>query len=128
MTAILTEYSLSQFIGTFNYWQGNYPFKYTDGVRHLAEAGRAYWLLDAIGSWQFDKRVSRDESLAGYQFWTLTVREDRSALLVCKRDQDDIVIEQEIPFTDFPLKNIRLYLIGMSWYRDGGVLMLPSEY
>jgi hypothetical protein len=121
--------NLGQFTGTLNYWrQPRHPFKYTDGVKFLAERGRAYWLLDAISSWQLESSIRRDESLAEYQFWTLTVRDDGSALLTCERDQDDIVIEQKIPFTDFPLKEIRLYLVGMNWYRDGGVLMLPSEY
>lgn len=121
--------NLGQFIGTENYWTNPmYPFKYTDGVKYVAENGQAYWLLDAIASWQLESKLRRDKSLGEYQFWTLTVREDRSALLTCERDQDESVIEQEIHFTDFPLQKLRLYLVGMNWYRDGGVLMLPSEY
>lgn len=55
------------------------------------------------------------------QFWKLTVHEDRSATLICERDQGDVAIEQQIPFTDFPLAEIKLYL-------QEGVLLLPSEY
>ena len=121
--------NLGQFIGTENYWTNPmYPFKYTDGVKYVAENGQAYWLLDAIASWQLESKIRRDKSLGEYQFWTLTVREDRSALLTCERDHDESIIEQEIHFTDFPLQKLRLYLVGMNWYRDGGVLMLPSEY
>ncbi|BCU14760.1 DUF6876 family protein [Microcystis aeruginosa] len=39
---------------------------------------------------------------------------------------DDIACEQKIPFTDFPIQEIRLYLVNMG--SGGGVLMLPSEY
>ena len=121
--------NLGQFIGTENYWTNPmYPFKYTDGVKYVAENGQAYWLLDAIASWQLESKVKRDKALGEYQFWTLTVGDDRSAILTCERDKGDVVVEQEIPFTDFPLQKLRLYLVGMNWYRDGGVLMLPSEY
>jgi len=55
------------------------------------------------------------------QFWKLTVNEDRSALLICERDRGDLVVSQEISFTDFPLKQITLYF-------ERGVLLLPSEH
>ena len=55
------------------------------------------------------------------QFWTLTVNQDDSARLVCERDADDIVVEQEIPLTDFPLPELKFFL-------ERGVLLLPSEH
>ena len=55
------------------------------------------------------------------QFWKLVVNDDRSALLVCERDEGDVAVSQEIPFTDFPLKQVRLYF-------QNGVVLLPSEY
>ena len=55
------------------------------------------------------------------QFWNLQVKPDNSAVLTCERDKDDIALTQEIEYTDFPLKNVRLYLTNR-------VLMLPSEY
>nr|WP_193565343.1 DUF6876 family protein [Microcystis aeruginosa] len=59
------------------------------------------------------------------QFWKLKVNPDNSAVLTCERDTDDIACEQKIPYTDFPIKEIRLYLINMG--SGGGVLMLPSS-
>ena len=38
----------------------------------------------------------------------------------------EVACEQKIPFTDFPIQEIRLYLVNMG--NGGGVLMLPSEY
>jgi hypothetical protein len=117
----LTEADLAQFTGTSTYYQHPLGIQYTDGVYFLAERGGAYWLIDAIASWQGDSRVSRDPMLQQIQFWKLTVNDDQSALLVCERDEGDVAVSQEIPFTDFPLKEVKLYL-------QNGVVLLPSEY
>ena len=98
-----------------------FGLKYTDGVQYLAEYGGAYWLIDAIESWQIDSRISGDPMLQSIQFWKLKVNDDDSAQLVCERDTDDVVVSQDIAYTDFPLKQITLYC-------QQGVLMLPSEY
>lgn len=41
----------------------------TEGVMFLANAARAYWLLDAIASYQCEKRVIAE----AFQAWTLKV-------------------------------------------------------
>ena len=117
----LTHNDLSQFIGTTKYYQNIFGLKYTDGVQYLAEHGEAYWLIDAISSWQSHSKISNDPMLQSIQFWKLIVNDDSSAQLVCERDKDDVVISQDIAYTDFPLNQITLY------YQQG-VLMLPSEY
>lgn len=117
----LTEADLAQFIGTTTYYQHPFGIQYTDGVQYLAENGKAYWLIDAIASWQFNSKVRNDRMLQEIQFWKLIVHEDRSATLVCERDEGDSVVTQMIPFTDFPLQRITLYV-------QEGVILLPSEY
>jgi len=117
----LTEADLSQFTGTSQWYTHPLGLLYTDGVLYLAERGGAHWLLDAIASWQLDPRVRDDRILKQIQFWKLTVNPDRSAVLICERDSDDVAVTQEIPFTDFPLKSVTIYC-------QGGVLLLPSEY
>lgn len=113
--------NLSNFTGTENYYcNKNYPFEYTDGIKYLVENGGCYWLLDAIVSWQKEPIVKGDSGLNQIQFWRLIVNPDNSAVLTCERD-DEPVITQQIPFTDFPLEEITLYLCD-------GVLLLPSEY
>jgi hypothetical protein len=105
---------LAQCIGTENYWKSNLlSFQYTDGIKFLHESCEAYWLLIAIASHK------RKEP---FQLWELKVNKDHSAILTMKEDseQPDLV-KQEIGFTDFPLDEIKLYLID-------GVLLLPSEY
>jgi hypothetical protein len=139
---ILRAEDLTQFTGTLNYWRISplYPFLCTDGVRYLAQQGCAFWLLDAIASWQTEPKVRDDQSLRDIQFWRLSVKPDQSALLICERDQGDKVVTQAIDWTDFPLPQIKLYLCNMGcfWAHDRangsrdtddyGVLILPSEY
>jgi hypothetical protein len=125
----LTTADLEQFSGTEKYYRSNfYPFVYTEGVQYMAEHGGAYWLLDAIASWQVEEKIKGDKELGSIQFWKLTVNADSNAVLVCERDLDDVVVEQKIPHTDFPLKNIKLYLTKMAFGREHAVMLLPSEY
>ena len=117
----LQQSDLSQFTGTINYYRHWLGIYYTDKVRYVAEHGEAHWLIDAIASWHNDPQIKNDPMLQGIQFWRLRVNEDGSAALTCKRDQDNIVITQDIPLTDFPLPEVTLYLAQK-------VLMLPREY
>jgi hypothetical protein len=111
---------LESFTGTENHYK-RLGILYTDGVKYLADEGEAYWLIDAIASCQFSPTVKNDPMLQEIQFWNLQVKPDNSAVLTCERDEDDIALTQDIPYTDFPLENVRLYLANR-------VLMLPSEY
>ncbi len=119
ITTQLQQSDLSQFTGTLNYYRHWLRLMYTDGVKYLTEKGGAYWLLDAIASHQPD--VLKDPMLQEIQFWKLKVNADQTAKLICERDTDDVFLTQDIGFTDFPLDEIKLYLVS-------GVLMLPSEY
>lgn len=113
--------NLQQFTGSetiYRHWLG---ILYTEGVKYLAEEAGAYWLIDAIASWQPSPQVKQDPMLQEIQFWKLRVNPDNSAVLTCERDSDDVALTQEIEFTDFPLEEVRLYL-------SNRVLMLPSEY
>ena len=113
--------NLEQFTGTERYYKHWLGILYTDGVKYLAEEAGAYWLIDAIASWQASPKVKRDRMLQRIQFWKLRVNPDNSAVLVCERDSDDVALTQEIEYTDFPLESVTLYLSEC-------VLMLPSEY
>ena len=90
---------------------------YTDGAQYVAEAGGAYWLLDAIVSHQLEPHVRREP----FQVWTLEVGDDRAAVLRCEDGDGGLVVIQAIPFTDFPLPEIELWL-------QNNVIFLPSEY
>jgi hypothetical protein len=118
MTKTLTEGDLHQFTGSENWYRHGLVRKvvYTDGAKHVADAGGAYWLLDEIAFAQCDKRIAAEE----FQVWTLTVR-GSSASLSCADGNGNTVYRKEIEYTDFPLPEITL------WFTDNTVL-LPSEY
>ena len=92
----------------------NYP-TITDGVKAIADAAGCYWLLDIIGSHQ-----SNDKLDPNFQVWKLVVKPDRSAAVRGYNDKTRIITEK-IEWTDFPLDELKLYLIG-------NVILLPGEY
>jgi len=61
------------------------------------------------------------------QFWTLKVngcpdgQHFESATVVCERDSGDIAFQQTIEATDFPLREIEIWV-------GNGVMYLPSEH
>jgi hypothetical protein len=109
---------LGQFNGSENlYRHALTGFLYTDGVRHVAEAGGAYWLIDAILITARHKRRLRGEA---FQLWELKVREG-VGMLTCRADSGEPALyRQRIPYTDFPLPYLMLYL-------ENQTLCLPSE-
>lgn len=118
----LSQDDLAQFSGSEEFYKHLNGLIYTQGIQFLAEKSGAHWLIDAIASYQADKRIRRNAGLLGFQLWELTVYEDKSALLTLRRDTGELpTISQTMEYTDFPLKEIPLYVCN-------GTLLLPSEY
>lgn len=119
-TKTLNAKDLLQFSGSENWYRHSLNRKvlYTDGAQYLAEHGGAYWLLDSIAIAQAHIQAVKAEE---FQVWTLKVNPDSSALLTCDDGNGHVVYDQSIPFTDFPLPEIKLF------FRDN-VIMLPGEY
>jgi hypothetical protein len=128
------ESELKCFTGSEDYYRDMMGVFHTDGVQYLAEHAGAFWLIDAIVSHQSNPKVRREE----FQVWRLIKtpnRIDIAAVLICTDGGKDelpgegVIARQEIPYTDFPLSEIRLYLENGSL--DGKnvhkILMLPSE-
>lgn len=88
----------------------------TDGVLMLAEAAGCYWLLDVIGSHQSNRKLDKS-----FQVWKLTVDTENDSAVVQGYNDTTLVVTQKIPYTDFPLEELKLYLMD-------GVILLPSEY
>lgn len=126
---MLNKEDLEQFTGStqwYKHWTGR--LIYTEGVHYVAEHGGqhgAYWLVDAIASWQTHKRIRSNPLLQEFQLWTLKVKEKdgrRSAVLTMQADSDQgSIIRQRIELTDFELDELTLYV-------EGDTLLLPSEH
>ena len=113
------EQQLQQFIGTEQYYRISPSAVLTDGAKFLADEAGAYWLMDAIASYlpQFS---GREEFIVA----KLNVAASK-ADLVLDNGNGHVLDSQHIEYTDFPLPSITLYC---SWFGDGWVAMLPSEY
>ncbi len=97
---------------------------FTDGVNQVRTDADAFWLVDAIASHQKTEE---------FQIWELKVNSDKSAVLTMKEDSGrPELVRQEIPYTDFPLDEIKFY-VELGGYGTADhwtpclVLMLPSE-
>ncbi len=109
---------LSQFYGTENIYKNIFGFRYTDGIKFLAEECGAYWLIDLVASYQ-PKLRKKSQRLGEFQLWTLKVNGSK-AVAVCQEDSDTPnVVSQRIPYTDFPET--------ISFYVCDGTMMLKSE-
>src|ERR1700682_5270550 len=124
---------LENFTGSLTQYRSAFGMRYTEGVRHLLKeskgvvgvngqaCGGALWLLDTITFSQAKARKACD----GFQLWTLTVKNDGAgpgATLTCREDSDkEPVITEKIGHTDFPLPEVKLYVID-------SVALLPDEY
>ena len=115
---------LSGFTGTEEFYK-NPMFPgccYTEGVKFLARECQAYWLIDAVFSYVGKLRKHDD------WFYPVKLEERENDWLLRIGDIDNpLKIEQVIEFSDFPLKDLKLFLAnnegGLGW-----TLMLPSEY
>ena len=130
-TQRLTHADLQQFTGDLEryFHPLNRNVIYTPGVKYLAEAGQAYWLIDAVasyfGSSVMKAAMQKDSRLRSMQFWRLTVS-DQSAVLIAEADAgEEPFVRQEIPYTDFPLDKVEIWagFDGNRW-----TLYLPSEH
>jgi hypothetical protein len=114
---------LASFTGTIN-WYRHWTnlIAYTDGVKAMAETAQAYWLIDAIASHQINPKVAQHD----FQVWTLTVNDNRTAILEMREDSDKpVIVLQKLEYTDFPFGTFKLWVEGSGRER---VLLLPNEH
>ncbi|HUN95499.1 MAG TPA: hypothetical protein VMU69_04575 [Bradyrhizobium sp.] len=119
-TKTLNKGDLRQFTGSETWWRHGLvrDVVFTDGAKYVADAGGAYWLLDAIA---FAQRGDKAVAAAEFQVWKLTVKADRTGTLVCEDGNCNAVYTQALDYTDFPLEEISLYFTDKT-------ILLPSEY
>jgi len=122
------EAELPHFTGTENWHRLNYPwlrrqFLLTDGAKYLADTAKCYWLFDLIASHFANRRVMAEP----FQVWVMHIDlEQRKGEIVADDGDGKLVASQQIPYTDFPLADLTLYVTNDDF--NGIVVMLPSEY
>jgi hypothetical protein len=123
LTAQEFQSALRNYSGSENLYFDKTPLgriEYTDGIRFLRQNGCA-WLIDAIASYQTHDFKAADDR----QFWKLRVDlVTRSAKLICDDGIDNVRVTQDIPYTDFLLSQLDIY-VEIS---ERVFLCLMSEY
>jgi len=128
-TVATIQQNMAHATGTMTYYRTMLSeVVYTDGVRQLARDADAYWLIDAIMSYQ--PEIKDGTRLSEFQLWTLNVLEDRRAILECREDSNrKPIFAQAIDYTDFPLDATRFYVEpGQVGDKAVRVILLPSEH
>jgi hypothetical protein len=97
---------------------------YTAGIKYTADTGHAYWLIDAIVSHQGNPKARAEE----FQVWILRVDLQKHTAILTMTDgnTDKPIIEQAIPYTDYPDDYFEAYLVRTPG--SPAVLMLTTEY
>ena len=129
----ITNGTLRQFTGSENFYRHSLmrAVIFTEGCAFLSLNG-ASWLVDEIAIAQHAKALIGEQ----FQSWKLLVnQESRSALLLATDGGAALnargepiyreLYRKTIPYTDFPVEEIRLYVCSNG---DGKTIMLASEY
>ena len=117
-TPALTQSELDGFHGSEAVYSNPLTnrYVYTEGVRFLARRAGAFWVIDLVLSHQHSPRVRRE----AFQVWRLTVNGGKGVVVCSDGNSDDPIATQNVPFTDFPLSEVTVWL-------EHDILMLPSE-
>lgn len=115
---------LKQFSGseTFYEFPLNKKIVFTEGVKYLADVGKAHWLLGEVALGFFPKIVKRGMSVVDLEVFTETFKAKLTL-----RDGDGRVLEtKEVDYTDFPIEGVTTIWVIYDGLRY--TIMLPTEY
>jgi len=111
----------AQFTGTehhYKHFATNY--KYTDGVKGLADKAQCWWLIDDLAiEAQHSTAVPKDD----ISFAVLTVNKDKSATLIVQKDKNDtIYLTKKYTWVNFPVG------VFPNLWLQNDVIFLSDEY
>jgi hypothetical protein len=113
------ELNLKQFTGTEQYHRFHSSTVLTDGALYLAEVARCFWLMDVFASHLSE--ISTDHGLTCLKLKLV----GEGASVVIDDGDENILAQQVIEYTDFPLEQFTLFAC---WTNEHWVIMLTSEY
>ena len=116
----ITHNDLEQFSGTEKYYR-YHSLLLTDGAFYLAEKAECFWLMDVIWSHAVENQWFGKEDFITCK---LTVQ-DNAGEIVFDEGNGNVLVTQHVPFTDFPLDHVQLYIVRGDCNL---VVMLPGEY
>ena len=113
------QLQLRHFTGTERYHRYHSGTVLTDGALYLAEVAKCFWLMDVFATHLSE--ISTDHGMACLKL----KRIGEGAQVVIDDGDENILAQQDIQFTDFPLEEIMLFAC---WNGQFWVIMLTSEY
>ena len=114
---------LNNFSGTERYYRITPDTVITDGAKFVADNGEAYWLMTTIASYL--PEFTEKETFIVATLQVTRTATSSHAILKLDDGNDNILAEQFIEYTDFPLDVIKLYAC---YAGDMWVIMIPREY
>ena len=126
-THTIDETELEQFTGSEHLyrWSAITRSLLTDGTKYLADTAGAYWLFDAIDSHLTTRGLTENTEFVVARLVRTPGEHATDAELLLDDGNGVIFATQKIPFTDFPLPEVKTYA---AWNGQGWTHMLPSEY
>jgi hypothetical protein len=115
------EDGLAGFYGTEQYHNHFGRLLMTDGVQWLATNAEAYWLMDIVASILHLPKIRKNSFIS----IKLVKNKNGSALFTADDGNDNVLYDQDIEYTDFPLDKVTMFMVDVEKFK---VLMLPSEY
>ena len=116
-TATNANDKFSQHTGSAIFYKTNFGHIITEGAQDLCADCESFWFIDIILSYQISRKVAAE----GFQVWKLErIKGDRFNVTATDGN-DNILVTQKIPFSDFPYDTATLWNVNK-------VIMLPSEY
>lgn len=77
-------------------------YSHTEGINYLAKNAGCYWLLDIVTS---TYHLLREES---FQLWKVE-KQGEGVKVICEDGRDNILYEQDVEYSDFPLDSFSFY-------------------
>ena len=129
MTVKDLESELKGFCGTIDYHRHTFKgLMWTDGIQEMIEKAEAHWLMDVVQSYVHKLMKIYRETTNTFWICRIEAREDNTGKVDFREDTDEkSVIEQEIPYTDFPKGIFEFYVI-VDRGLDSFLALLKSEY
>ncbi|MCY1659322.1 DUF6876 family protein [Chryseobacterium sp. SL1] len=88
----------------------------TEGVQDVVTKEECFWFLDIILSYQIYNKIGQINK----QYWLLERTIGNEFLVTAKDENENILVKQKIPFSDFFFKKFELRLFEK-------IIYLPSE-
>jgi hypothetical protein len=110
--------ALREFTGTQNYHRVLPRLVITDGVEYLAHKANSYWLVTLIYSHLVTQPIHSEFVVARL------IVSGKTAKLVLDDGNDQVISEQYIEYTDFPLDELTIYC---SYQERYWIVSLPQE-